>query len=66
LEKSLQLIAEEKDESVEIMRTLTAANKYYFLNDEPIVEEGVSLRNQMVKENKFFEINQVTNNLLSK
>jgi hypothetical protein len=28
LEKSLQLIAEEKDESVEIMRTLTAANKY--------------------------------------
>lgn len=58
LEESLGAIAEEKDESVDIMRTLIASNKYFFLNDQPVVEEGVRLRNKMVKENNFFEINR--------
>lgn len=48
------------------MRTMISSNKYFFLNDEPIVEEGVQLRKKMVKENKFFEINRETDNLLSK
>ena len=66
LEESLGAIEEEKDESKDIMRTLAASNKYLFLNAEPIVEEGVRLRNKMVKENKFFGINGEIDNLLSK
>jgi hypothetical protein len=54
LEESLQAIAEEKDESSEVLRMMISSNKYFFLNDEPIVEEGVQLRKKMVKENRFF------------
>ena len=48
------------------MRTLAASNKYIFLNDQPVVEEGLRLRDKMVKENKFFQINRQVDNLLSK
>lgn len=58
LEESLGAIVEEKDESVDIMRTLAASNKYFFLNDQPVVEEGLRLRDKMVKENNFFQINR--------